>query len=102
MHRKIKSGQGVLPGIGILIMTVHERTLAFLSRCVELILHDLPLNDSSVLVQPDPGEPSLGLDATEWASLSNEVLEAAYRVPPKLDVSRLQSFVFAKRAECGT
>ena len=99
MRSKIKSGQDVLPGIGVLIMTVQERTLSFLLRCAELVLHDLPLDDSSVPLQPNPGEVTSG-NETEWGSLSVEVLEAAYRVPPKFDVSRLQSFVFAKRAEC--
>ena len=99
MRTKIKSGQGVLPGIGVLIMTIQERTLSFLLRCAELILHDLPLEDSSVPLQPNPGEVTSG-NEIEWGSLSVEVLEAAYRVPPKFDVSRLQTFVFAKRAEC--
>ena len=99
MRTKIKSGQGVLPGIGILIMTIQERILSFLLRCAELILHDLPLEDSSVPLQSNPGEVTPG-NEIEWGSLSVEVLEAAYRVPPKFDVSRLQTFVFAKRAEC--
>lgn len=80
--------------------TEQERKLSFLLRSAELILHDVEIQDLSVPKQQDPGELALATDEEEQAALSTEMLEAPYRVPPLYDISRLQSLVFAKRAEC--
>ena len=75
------------------------RILEFLQRCAELILHDIALEDPSHPLQPDPGEVVLANEESQHTSLLTEVLEASYRVPPRYDMSRLRSFVFAKRDE---
>ena len=62
-------------------------------------MHDIPLGDLSVPLHPDPGEVVLANEEAQHLSLQTEILEAAYRVPPRYDMSRLRSFVFAKRDE---
>lgn len=76
-----------------------ERKLDFLRRCAELILHDLPLDDPNIPLQPDPGEVLLANEEAQHLSLQTDIVEAPYRVPPRYDMSRLRSFVFAKRDE---
>ncbi|KAG7005727.1 hypothetical protein G7Y79_00018g045340 [Physcia stellaris] len=76
-----------------------ERKLSFLLRCAKLILHDIQTQDLSVSLIDDPGEVILANDGTQYASLSTEILEAPYRLPPTHDISRIRSFVYAKRAE---
>ena len=62
-------------------------------------MHDIPLDDSSDPLQPDPGEIFLANEEAQRFSLQTEILEAPYRIPPRSDMSRLRSFVFAKRDE---
>ena len=76
-----------------------ERKLDFLRRCAELILHDIPLDDRRIPLQPDPGEVLLANEEAQHLSLQTDILEASYRVPPRYDMSRIRSFVFAKRDE---
>ena len=76
-----------------------ERILDFLRRCAELILHDIRLENPSDPFQPDPGEVVLANEGTQHSSLQTEIVEAPYRLPPRHDMSRLRSFVFAKRDE---
>lgn len=90
-------GTGVEPGDGLLIMEIQKRKLRFLLKCAQHILQDLPVQDLSVPKQPVPLDTIQGSE--DWPSLTNEVLEAPYRVPDLFDVSRLQSFVSAKRSE---
>ena len=74
-----------------------ERILDFLRRCAELILHDIPLENPSDPLQPDPGEVVLANEEAQHLSLQTEIVEASYREPPRHDMSRLRSFVFAMR-----
>ncbi|KAL8792248.1 MAG: hypothetical protein Q9195_005127 [Heterodermia aff. obscurata] len=99
VFEEIAANRGTVAGVGVLIMTIQERILDFLRHCAELILHDIPLENSSDPLQPDPGEVVLANEETQHLSLQTEILESAYRVPPRHDMSRLRSFVFAKRDE---
>lgn len=95
----MSNGRGVQPGEGLLILEIQQKKLDFLSRCAQNILHDLPLQDTSVPKQSVPAVLVLANEDSEWPSLTKEVLEAPYRVPDQFDFARLQSFVSAKRAE---
>lgn len=97
-------GIGVPPGEGLIVLEIQQRKLCFLRTCVQLILHDLPINHMvkalTISEQYTPnsieGFPSKN---PEWPSLSKELLEAPYRVPDELDLVRLSTFVFARRSE---
>ncbi len=93
----MSKGTGIQPGEGLLILEIQQRKLRFLLRCAQQILQDLPLEDSSIPRQPVPLDTIQGIE--DWPSLTNEVLEAPYRVPDHFDISRLQTFVSAKRSE---
>ncbi|CAF9938008.1 MAG: hypothetical protein HETSPECPRED_000739 [Heterodermia speciosa] len=94
---KMSTGIDIQPGEGLLILEIQERKLGFLRSCAESILQDLPLQDTTVPVQPSPVSlVTTGLDNSEWPSLSKEILEAPYSIPDQYDVERLRSFVLAK------
>ncbi|MCJ1236686.1 hypothetical protein MMC14_004668 [Varicellaria rhodocarpa] len=92
----LMSGIGFQPGMGLQVLKTQQRLLRFLVQCCHLILHDLPSNswvDASV--QP---EPPISVDETEWPSLASVAAEAPYRVPARLEYSRLQAIIAAKRS----
>lgn len=93
----MSKGTGIQPGEGLLILEIQQRKLQFILKCAKLILQDLPLQDLSVPKQPVPPDTIPGSEV--WPSLTNEALEAPYRVPDQFEVSRLRSFVSAKRSE---
>lgn len=99
----MSSGIGIQPGEGLLVMEIQQRKLSFLRRCAEIILQDLPLQDTSVPKQPVPSALNTGVkgqsEDSEWPSLTKEIMEAPYLVPDQFDVGRLRSFVSAKRDE---
>ena len=94
----MRSGAGMQPGEGLLVLEVQLKLLRFLLRVAKLILHDLPLCDMSVPIQPPPPALSSG-NGEEWTSIAARSLEAPYRVPDPLDLGRMQSLVYAKRAQ---
>ncbi|KAL8725247.1 MAG: hypothetical protein Q9166_007486 [cf. Caloplaca sp. 2 TL-2023] len=101
----LKSGLSWVPGIGMLILETQQRLMRFLVTCSELVLHDLPLDDSSL--QGAQLSPSLAIgtavvqpsDVDLRPSLDTVVQEAPYRVPLQFDFTRLQNFVYARWAE---
>lgn len=99
----MSSGIGIQPGEGLLIMEIQQRKLGFLRSCAETILQDLPLQDTTVPKQPSSPDLSTGRNGpsedSEWPSLTQEILEAPYRVPDQFDIERLRSFVSAKCGE---
>ena len=95
----MSTGVGLQPGEGLQVMETQQRKLQFLQKCVEIILQDLALNDSSVPTQPTPTfEPSAD-HGSEWPSLTQEVEEAPYKVPDVFNFARLRTFVEARRNE---
>ena len=80
-----------------MILEIQQKVLSFLVQCCKLILADLPpetLTDKSVAIEPDPG-PVI-TDPEAWPTLAGLRTEAPYRVPARLDFSRLQAMIAAK------
>jgi hypothetical protein len=96
-------GVGRMAGEGLLILETQEKILHFLDRCVEIILHDLPLDMSPQTLRtpslpPSLPAPSIGT-GVEWTSVAAVFAEAPYHIPVQLNFSRLQTLVNAKRNE---
>jgi hypothetical protein len=93
---------GRQPGEGLLILEIQQKILDFLVKCCELILHDLPPNSlrgPATAAAPIQGEPShLASDPTVCASLASMVAESPYRIPGRLDLTRLHAIITAKRS----
>lgn len=91
------NGTGIQPGEGLVVMEIQQRKWRFLLQCAETILQDLPLQDTDVPKQFIQKEMELGGRDSGWPSLTMEVAEAPYREPDRLDISRLQTFVNARK-----
>ncbi|KDN64659.1 hypothetical protein CSUB01_04297 [Colletotrichum sublineola] len=87
-----------LPGEGLLVLESQERTLGFLVKCCESILHDIPPATLTTDAFPVVEEPRLAGETPKdgFASLTVMAEEAPYRVPARLDVDRIESLLQAK------
>ncbi|PNY25651.1 Uncharacterized protein TCAP_04410 [Tolypocladium capitatum] len=87
-----------LPGEGLLILEAQQRTLKFLVKCCELILHDIPpdtLTADAFPLQPEPYLKS-EKETDGFESLAVMAAEAPYRLPAHLDLDRIESLLRAK------
>ncbi|KPI41029.1 uncharacterized protein AB675_8031 [Cyphellophora attinorum] len=83
-------------GLGLLILEIQDRIIAFLLKCARDILFDFSdtqVFDSEVRLEP-PSASELGSGFTSLAILA---AEAPYRVPYQLDMPRIESLLAAKR-----
>ncbi|KAJ0159166.1 hypothetical protein CTA2_10201 [Colletotrichum tanaceti] len=91
-----------LPGEGLLVLEAQQRTLQFLVKCCEGILHDFPSHTLTDDVYPLREEPHWKSDKEKdrdgFDSLAVMAEEAPYRVPARLDVDRIESLLQAKVA----
>ncbi|KAK5012520.1 hypothetical protein LTR60_004338, partial [Cryomyces antarcticus] len=95
----LTSGIEMHPGHGLQILEIQQRVWDFLVQCCRQILHDVAehaLVSHDVQVQPEP--PSISGGETGFNSLATVAMEAPYRVPAHLDLTRLQTIVAAKRS----
>ncbi|KIW99134.1 uncharacterized protein Z519_00797 [Cladophialophora bantiana CBS 173.52] len=86
-----------IPGEALLILEAQERLMTFLVDCCMQILHDIPvglLTSDSYPIQPEPPSKSEN-NVTGHASLAVMAAEAPYRLPSKLDLSRVSSLLSA-------
>ncbi|KAK1979297.1 hypothetical protein LZ30DRAFT_597261 [Colletotrichum cereale] len=92
------TGRQFLPGEGLLVLEAQEKTLSFLVKCCEGILHDIPPATLTTDAFPVVEEPHLGGDTAKdgFASLTEMAEEAPYRLPARLDVDRIESLLQAK------
>ncbi|EQB55319.1 hypothetical protein CGLO_04762 [Colletotrichum gloeosporioides Cg-14] len=87
-------------GEGLLVLAAQERTLSFLVKCCELILHDIPSDTLTTDVFPVQPEPEFKneQETDGFDSLVGMAAEAPYRLPARLDLNRIQSLLGAKVA----
>ncbi|KAH0286238.1 hypothetical protein KCU62_g6954, partial [Aureobasidium sp. EXF-3399] len=85
-------------GQGLLILEVQQHIWQFLLVCVKAILHDLV--DSAQESNADTEAQSSALPTNEPAfyTLATSTIDAPYRPPAQMDLSRLKSLVYAKRS----
>ncbi|KAK5627741.1 hypothetical protein RRF57_003456 [Xylaria bambusicola] len=90
----------VHPGEGLRILEIQSRLYQFLVDIVRAILHDMSLEsltDPTLPVQPEP--PTISANSKTSALLATVKLESSYRLPARLDISRLKSFIESKLSE---
>lgn len=87
-------------GQGLLILEVQQRIWHFLLACAKAIVHDLVEAAQDPTPDPEPQLQPSALPTNEPASLTLAIstLDAPYRSPAQLDLSRLMSLVCAKRS----
>ncbi|KAG8159806.1 hypothetical protein KVR01_010443 [Diaporthe batatas] len=87
-----------LPGEGLLVLEAQQRLMKFLVKCCQSILHDIPADDLVSAAYPVLPEPTLKTEGETngFEALTVMAAEAPYRVPARLDYSRLTSLLDAK------
>ncbi len=98
MKEAINTGRFVHMDHGIQILCIQSHTLQFLGRCVYQILKDCPSNPSNALV-PQPQPPYLTENDSLYSSMEIVAREAPYRLPTRLDFSRLQALSSARKSQ---
>ncbi|KAF2267621.1 hypothetical protein CC78DRAFT_62548 [Lojkania enalia] len=88
------NGIGMHPGHGLQALEIQQRIWGFLVTCCQLLLHDISSEAlTSGDVQPEPGP--ISSQDTNITSLEAIALESPYRVPAKLEFSRLRALASA-------
>ncbi|KAK7750173.1 hypothetical protein SLS62_007924 [Diatrype stigma] len=89
-----------LPGEGLIILEAQERLLKFLVDVCQQILHEIPSDQLTADTYPIQPEPQLKSDAETngFDSLAVMAAEAPYRLPAKLDMTRIESVLSARQS----
>lgn len=82
------------PGIGIQVLRIQHRLLAFLVHIATAILHDIDLSFPHSIAAPAPAVPVSGP-----TSLIEQKMESAYRLPSAIDLAWLESVFQAELDE---
>jgi hypothetical protein len=95
--------QHFLPGIGLLVLEVQERLLAFLLDCCRQVLHYIPedswtTNDFPVQPEPHHDLRSKGRSADQESLAEIAATEAPYRVPGRMNLNELVCLLDASAA----
>lgn len=93
----------VSPGEGLWILEIQDRVYQFLLDVCRQILHDTDLAIATLLARPEEPEPVVITANKLGDGLATSLItlryEAAYNVPSKLNIGRLQDLIAAKLAE---
>ncbi|KAF2111934.1 hypothetical protein BDV96DRAFT_580891 [Lophiotrema nucula] len=92
----LTNGIGMDPGHGLLAMEIQQKIWGFLVACCEQLLRDVSLDaltGGNILLEPG----SLSSIDASITSLDVVALEAPYRTPTNIDLSRLISLASAER-----
>jgi len=85
------------PNLALLGLEIQQGIYRFLLDCAKSILHDVNASDFFLAPhQPVPAMPQP--PSSEWPSLSEQALQAPYRVPQMLDLERIKLLIGARRA----
>ncbi|CAJ2506807.1 Uu.00g079930.m01.CDS01 [Anthostomella pinea] len=93
--------EGVVPGLGLLLLDIQDWLYHFLVQCSRAILHDIPQNDiiaANFPVRPEPPSVSATCRADILDAFSIAVQEAPYRLPADFNLNRLEAVVSARLA----
>lgn len=85
-------------GEGLLILEVQQRIWHFLLACTKAIVHDLGESTQSSLPDSEPHFSAVPTNESAFLTLATSTMDAPYRPPAQMDLSRLQSLVCAKRS----
>lgn len=89
-----------LPGEGLIILEAQEKLLKFLVDVCQQILHEIPSDQLTADTFPIQPEPHLKSEAetSGFDSLAVMASEAPYRLPAKLDLTRIESVLGARQS----
>jgi hypothetical protein len=88
------NGVGMHPGRGLMALKIQQRIWSFLVTWSEVLLKDLsPLTEGEIVSNPGPPTSQ----ETAFTSLEVIAMEAPYRVPARLDLTRLKAITYAER-----
>ncbi|RYN63531.1 hypothetical protein AA0117_g12692 [Alternaria alternata] len=88
------NGVGMHPGRGLMALEIQQRIWSFLVTWSEVLLRDLsPLTEGEIVSNPGPPTNQ----ETAFTSLEVISMEAPYRVPARLDLTRLEAITYAER-----
>jgi hypothetical protein len=90
-----------LPGEGLIVLEAQDRLLRFLVECCHQILCDIPVEELASPKFPVQPEPQLKSEKelNGFESLAGMAAEAPYRLPPKLDLDRIESVLAGRVSE---
>lgn len=88
MHRRVQ----FMPGEALLNLEAQQRLVEFLVECCKLIMHDIPADVLMSSTSPPQPEPNLKSeqDFNNFDFLSIMALEAPYRVPANMSLTRIE------------
>jgi hypothetical protein len=88
------NGVGMHPGRGLMALEIQQRIWNFLVTWSEVLLKDLsPLTEGEIVSNPGPPTSQ----ETAFTSLEVIAMEAPYRAPARLDLTRLKAITYAER-----
>lgn len=93
--QRVESGLDHLPHEGLLVLEIQANLYDFLINWCRALLQDIDFAKISKL--PSTPAPPLLIKSSEYSTLASITAEAPYRLPSKLDFSRLRAIVTAKR-----
>ncbi|KAH0221271.1 hypothetical protein KCU86_g1304, partial [Aureobasidium melanogenum] len=86
-------------GEALLILEIQQRIWRFLLACVKIIVHDLVIeSDHDSTSGPELQSNPLPTTEPAFVTLASSTMDAPYRTPAQLELSRLKSLVSAKRS----
>ncbi|KAI1645504.1 uncharacterized protein F4817DRAFT_343539 [Daldinia loculata] len=97
-HDWVDTRKQFLPSEGLLILEAQEKLMEFLVTCCQYILHDIPADSLVADTFPVQPEPHLktGKETNGFDSLAVMAAEMPYRLPARLDLSRIESVLGAR------
>jgi hypothetical protein len=85
-------------GQGLLILEVQQRTWHFLLACAKAIVHDLVESAQCPISDPEYQSSASPTNEPALITLATSTMDAPYQYPARMDLSRLNSLVCAKRS----
>lgn len=85
-------------GEGLLVLEVQQRIWHFLLACTKAIVHDLVESAQGSPPDSEPQSSAVSTNEPAFLMLATSTMDAPYRPPLQMDLSRLKSLVCAKRS----
>lgn len=83
---------------GILVLEVQQRIWHFLLACTKAIVHDLVESAPDSSPDPETQPSAVSTNDSAFLTLATSTMDAPYRPPAQMNLSRLKSLVCAKRS----
>ncbi|KAH6679841.1 hypothetical protein F5X68DRAFT_212236 [Plectosphaerella plurivora] len=85
---------------GLSVLKLQTRICDFLVKCCHLIMRDIPAEELTGKAHPVVEEPpKVSANTASMASLTTTNLEAAYSLPSRMDIKRIEAMIAAQVAQ---